>query len=200
MRWLSSVFWRSRTDSAPAARGAPALDLTPDEGGVFAVPETDSARVPEAVAASRSVLPEPTVSHPPAAHARRLLEWLQAPGKAGIHGGRREPVEMLYADLFAAYGEMCMDLGWTPAKWIPVSKALADLISNGVKTYCWRPVADGRKRFRCYLIPPPPLPEPVSSPVASIAAAREHRRQRGKSVSGVGAQRSPRAAHKRRVA
>lgn len=84
--------------------------------------------------------PSPTW-HSASEHAAALLEWMQGPG--GLVG------EVPAHELMKAHAEMCLERYWEPMPWIPVAKALRELLNDKSRRYASR----NSRRFVVYLIP-----------------------------------------------
>lgn len=132
--------------SGPAETACDPVEPEPVQSGTAAEPggTGGTALVPQA---PRLKLPlVPLEHHPPEAHARALLAWLQT----GDHRGREG--QILFDEMLAIYREMLMDLGWAERPWQPVAIEFTKL-TTGRKIYAWVTTGRVKQRLRVYPVP-----------------------------------------------
>ena len=89
----------------------------------------------------------------PDRHARQLIDWITVHDEWGDG--------LLFVEILAAYGRMCVRFGWSPRPWNPIARELTKR-TTGRKVFRWTRFPDGtRHRLRFY--PRPELRNGVDS-------------------------------------
>lgn len=137
-------------NETPAVTAEPRADS--GAAGTALTVQAETAAEPMATVAGREpprlkLAPVPLEHHPPEAHARALLAWLQTGDRRGREG------EILFDEMIAIYREMTMDLGWAERPWKPIAIEFTRL-TTGRKVYAWvRTGAHLKQRLRVYPVP-----------------------------------------------